>query len=147
MNIRAVEPADAAEWLRMRTILWPAEGHERDIENFFHARVPHLSAVLVAEHEAGRLTGFIEIGLRTYAEGCESSPVPFIEGWFVDEEFRRAGVGRDLVRAAEQWALDRGFTEIGSDVELQNEDSIAAHRAIGYEEVGRVVAFRRTIAR
>src|SRR5688572_31355457 len=49
-----------------------------------------------------RSAGFIELGLRTYAEGCESSPVPFIEGWYVDADARGTGLGAALVRSAEQ---------------------------------------------
>jgi len=142
MRIRAVESSDAAEWLRMRALLWPADGHAGEIEEYFRTNG---GPVFVAEASPGHLVGFIELGLRAYAEGCDSSPVPFIEGWYVDPEFRRAGVGRDLVRAAEQWARDRGFTEIASDVELENDVSIASHRALGYEETSRLVCFRRTI--
>ena len=36
-------------------------------------------AILAAERPEGGLCGFIEVGSRNYAEGCESSPVPYIE--------------------------------------------------------------------
>jgi len=38
-----------------------------------------------------------------------------------------------------------GFTEMGSDAELDNAEGIAAHRAVGYEEVERIVCFRRPL--
>ena len=145
MRVREAVAADASEWLRMRAILWPAETHAAEIDDFFRAGSTQLAALLVAERQPGGLAGFIEIGLRPYAEGCESSPVPFIEGWYVDEDVRRTGVGRDLIRAAEEWARGRGYSEIGSDVELENELSQAAHRALGYEEVGRLVCYRRSL--
>jgi len=37
-------------------------------------------AVFVADRGDGTLCGFVEIGSRTYAEGCESTPVAFLEG-------------------------------------------------------------------
>ncbi len=145
MNIRPVDKADAAEWLRMRTTLWPGD-HTSEIEEFFRSGgSPLLAAVLVAERSPSGLCGFLEIGLRGYAEGCESSPVPFIEGWYVDEDVRGTGIGARLVRAAEDWARERGYSEIASDVEIDNEGSLAAHRALGYEEVTRIVCFRRAL--
>lgn len=148
MTIRAVERADAAEWLRMRTALWPSHDHAAEIEEHFRSGgTPVLTIVLAAERSAGGLMGFIEIGLRPYAEGCDSSPVPFIEGWYVDPDMRRSGVGTQLVRAAEDWARAQGYTEIGSDIEMENDVSFAAHRALGYEEVNRVICFRRALVR
>ena len=143
--VRPVEPRDAAEWLRMRTALWPGD-HRTEINEYFRAGSSLLAVVLVAERSANALAGFAEIGLRPYAEGCDSSPVPFIEGWYVDDDARRQGIGRELIRAAEQWARDRGYREIASDVEIDNDVSIAAHAALGYEEVTRLVCFRRALA-
>ena len=102
-------------------------------------------AVLVADRGDGRLAGFVEIGSRTYAEGCISSPVAFLEGWYVDPDARRRGLGRQLVEAAESWAIERGFFEIASDTELENEISLKAHTALGYEEVERQICFRKQL--
>ncbi|HUR80521.1 MAG TPA: GNAT family N-acetyltransferase [Thermoanaerobaculia bacterium] len=146
MIIREVHPRDAAEWLRMRRLLWPAEGHDTEIAEYLRSGgTALLAVVLVAERSPATLAGFIELGLRPYAEGCTSSPVPFIEGWFVDEDVRRQHVGEALVRAAEAWARAQGFPEIASDVELENDLSIAAHGALGFSEVTRLVCFRRDL--
>jgi aminoglycoside 6'-N-acetyltransferase I len=146
MRIRLIEVGDAAEWLRMRTALWPSDDQRAEIEDYFRSgSSPVLAVVFVAERSSGDLAGLIEVGLRPYAEGCESSPVPFIEGWYVDEDVRRTGVGAGLVRAAEDWARNQGYREIGSDVEIENGVSLTAHRALGYEEVNRLVCFRRAL--
>jgi aminoglycoside 6'-N-acetyltransferase I len=100
----------------------------------------------VAETE-GRVVGFLELDFRKYAPGCQSSPVAFIEGWHVESTFRRRGIGRALVEAAEARARAMGHHEIASDSELDNTDGIAAHRALGYEEVERVVCMRRLLRR
>jgi aminoglycoside 6'-N-acetyltransferase I len=71
--------------------------------------------------------------------------VPFIEGWHVEEAFQRRGIGRALVRAAEDRARSLGHHEIASDAELENAASHAAHGALGYEEVERLVSFRRSL--
>lgn len=129
----------------MRGELWPGGDHAADIAEYFAGGSAVLAVVLVAERSPGQLAGFIEIGLRPYAEGCETTPVPFIEGWYVDADLRRSGVGTSLVRAAEEWARSRGYSEIASDVELANTVSQAAHEALGYEETSRLVCYRRNL--
>ena len=117
---------------------------EPEIDMYLDAPAQDI-VILAAERPGGGLCGFIEVGSRNYAEGCESSPVPYIEAWFVDEDMRRQGVGRALFAAAEDWARARGYTEIASDVELHNDVSITAHKALGYEETDRIVCFRRSL--
>jgi aminoglycoside 6'-N-acetyltransferase I len=94
-----------------------------------------------------RLAGFIEVRLREYADGCSSSPVAFIEGWYVDRGLRGRGIGAALVGAAEDWAKSLGLSEIASDSELDNELGQSAHAALGFQEVGRVVQFRKPLVR
>ncbi len=148
MMIRLVTSQDRSEWLRMREALWPSDAadrgdeHEREIAAFFANENPML-ATFVAVRPDGSLGGFLEAGIRPYADGCDSSPVGYIEGWYVDPDLRRTGVGGDLVRAAETWAKSLGLTEMASDAEVDNEISLDAHAALGYEEVGRVVQFRK----
>jgi len=130
----------------MREALWPGSlaGHDADTRRYFEDRDARL-CTFVAEADDGGIVGFLELGERSYAPGCESSPVPFIEGWYVDPAARRKGVGAALVRAAERYAREAGFSEIGSDVEIDNEGSLRAHAALGYEETDRTVAFRRSL--
>jgi hypothetical protein len=40
-----------------------------------------------------------------------------------------------------------GHIEIASDTELENADSLAAHRALGYDLVERIACFRRSLRR
>jgi aminoglycoside 6'-N-acetyltransferase I len=110
---------------------------------FRRASMP--ATVLLAELLSGRVVGFAEVDLRPFADGCRSSPVGYLEGWYVVPEYRRKGVGRALVRRAESWVQDRGCTEMGSDTELENAISQEAHRALGYREVNRLVHLRRTL--
>lgn len=143
MILREVNPNDKDEWLRMRKILWPEfpEDHEPEIESYFTGKRIHLQEVLVLERSNGKLGGFIELNLRNYAEGSIAEKVPFIEGWYVDADLRDSGFGRQLIKAAEHWALEGGFTELASDAEITNTKSIAAHQALGFNEVERIVCF------
>jgi aminoglycoside 6'-N-acetyltransferase I len=147
MQIRSIRPEDRAEWVRMRVLLWPGSlaDHEQDTKLFF-TQIDKALATFVVDRLDGRLGGFIELSQRKYAEGCRSSPVAYIEGWYVEAELRRQGVGTALVRAGEEWAREKGMVEIASDAEVENEISIRAHKAIGYEEEVRIVCFRKGLS-
>ena len=145
MTVREAIVHDRPEWLRMRIALWPGSpsDHELETANYFQRRDGGWLTFVAGDE--GRLLGFLELDQRKYAPGCNSSPVPFIEGWYVDPDVRRRGIGRALVRAAEAWARAAGFNEIASDSEIDNGGSIAAHAALGYAEIERVVCFRRAL--
>ena len=147
MIIRSVTPTDGEAWLDLRSTLWPdsRHAHKGEIAGCF-SNLSDSSVCVVAEEEGGGLVGFAEIGLRAYAEGCLSSPVGYLEGIFVLPAHRGRGVGRALVRAGERWAAGRGCTEMASDRELGNEASGFFHEALGYEEVERIVCFRKPLA-
>lgn len=145
ITIRRAIPADKIEWLRMRLLLWPygtAEDFSRDQDELLENP---LTPVFVASRSDGKLGGFLEAGTRKYAEGCESSPVGYIEGWYVDEDLREQGIGKALVKAAEEWARFQGLTEMGSDTWLENEVSIQTHLKMGYEEAERLVHFMKKL--
>lgn len=147
MMVRPVRREDGAAWLKLRIELWPEEDAgllAQDAEDHFTDAQSPRQHVLLCE-DGGEIIGMIELSERAYAEGCETSPVAFIEGWCVAAHRRGQGVGRALVAAAEDWARSRGHTEIGSDTQLWNEASQKAHAALGYEEVERIVAFRKAL--
>lgn len=145
MRIRPVEIEDILQWIDLRTRLWPRESRaELDAEGRTAlAQDPPLVVFVAEEHEA--LLGFLELSLRSVAEGCASSPVPYVEGWYVEPAWRRRGIGRALMAAAEEWSRARGYTELGSDAEIANRLSHTAHAALGFEEVERLVVFRKAL--
>ena len=146
MKVRPLEPTDRAEWLRMRSSLWPESisRHPADIDAYLSGEARD-AIVLVAQREDGSLGGFLEAGTRPWAEGCSSSPVGYVEGWWVDPDVRRTGVGARLMAAAEDWARSRGLVEMASDTELVNELSQSVHRSLGYEEAERIVCFLKRL--
>jgi aminoglycoside 6'-N-acetyltransferase I len=140
-TIRRTTYADKPEWLRMRHGLWPEAPGEYlalDLDDLLDDAD---TAIFMAFNEHGQPVGFIEVSLRSFAEGCETSPVGYIEAWFVGELVRGQNLGRDLVQVAEQWALENGCSEMASDTWLDNEASIAAHLRMGYHEADRLVHF------
>jgi aminoglycoside 6'-N-acetyltransferase I len=93
----------------------------------------------------GRLGGYVEVGTRPYADGCDSSPVAYVEAWYVDEDLRRQGWGGRLFAAVEEWARVHGHSELASGALLDNEPSIAAHKSLGFIEVERQVHFAKRL--
>jgi aminoglycoside 6'-N-acetyltransferase I len=148
MRIRRYRHEDLAEWMRMRVALWPemeSDGSDPEAEAAdFSARVD--AVVLVAERADGAgLAGFVEVGERAFADGCNSAPVAYLEGWSVDADVRGQGVGRALILAAVEWARERGYREFASDALLENVESQRAHEAVGFEEVERAVRYRKAL--
>lgn len=149
--------SDAPAWQRMREQLgpeWFIERFDEVVKGYLRdGTIDHLPhAVLVARpvQRDARGTfdpvGFAEVSLRPFAEGCQSTPVGYLEGWFVVASLRGRGIGRMLLEAAERWAHDKGCREFASDAELHNAQSLAAHRRVGFDAVCDIRCFRKPLA-
>ena len=144
-RVRPFRDTDWLEWLRMSVALFPDESVEslesgmRDFSKRSDAQV------FIAERPDGSVCGFVEAGTRPYADGCDTSPVGYIEAWYSDPDVRRSGYGRALLEAAEDWARGMGYTEMASDALLENELSHLAHQRAGYKIMERIVVFRKPL--
>jgi aminoglycoside 6'-N-acetyltransferase I len=145
MKIRSYHDSDWTEWLRLSVALFPEDSAATLAPEMGEFRSRPDAEVFVAERADGTLAGFVEVATRPYADGCDTSPVGYIEAWYVDPDARRQQHGRALMAAAEAWALARGYREMASDALLENTVSHAAHKRLGYDEVGRVVQFRKVL--
>jgi molybdopterin synthase catalytic subunit/molybdopterin converting factor small subunit/GNAT superfamily N-acetyltransferase len=149
VTIRELEEGDLESWLEMRRALWPeatAAELEEDVKPYWSRRLIQglRTVVLIAEKE-GKGVGFAEISLRPVAAGCATSPVGYLEAWYVAAEFRRRGIGGALVKAGEQWARSRGCKEFGSDCYVSNDLSRAAHGRLAFSVNERVLTFRKQL--
>jgi aminoglycoside 6'-N-acetyltransferase I len=125
--------------------LWP-EGteseHLADMADTLR-RGHHVRLAFAAD---GTAIGFVEASKRVdYVNGTSSSPVVFLEGLYVEPAARRKGVSRALVADVENWARAERCSELASDSPLENVQAHATHRALGFEEMERVVYFRRPV--
>ena len=145
MRIRSIESRDWPEWRRMSEALLPDEPPEEYEEEMRALLRRDDAAVFVAERPDGSVCGFVEVGSRLYADGCRTSPVGYVEAWYVDPDVRRSGYGRALLEAADAWALRHGYSEMASDALLDNIVSHEAHIRSGFSEVERVVQFRKSL--
>jgi aminoglycoside 6'-N-acetyltransferase I len=150
VQTRPVRPSDLEAVTQLAAALWPeAPGAEhRDHAAAILAGTPPSTlplALFVAEVDR-EAVGFIEVGLRSHADGCDArQPVAYIEGWYVLPGYQRQGVGRALMTAAEDWSRSQGARELASDTWIDEEPSQRAHAALGFEVVDRCVHFRKTL--
>ncbi|MBV2122437.1 MAG: GNAT family N-acetyltransferase [Candidatus Thiodiazotropha sp. (ex Ctena orbiculata)] len=147
MIIRPVEASDLADWISMRSQLWPKDQDQHPIElaEYFAGESIDIVETFVVEIADRELAGFIELNIRNFAEGSRSSRVPYIEGWFVKSAYRGKGYGKALMQRAESWATKQGFKEIASDTESRNQTSIALHKKLGFIETERIVCFLKPL--
>lgn len=154
MNIRPVRPGDATDWRRMRQKLWPSaeDEHDREIARYFEgetaaSRDPTAdpAQVFMAFDSGQRALGFLEVSIRSHADGCTPGHIGYLEGIFVEPDARRRGVARRLVEMAHEWARSEGCTELASDAAIDNHPSQAMHRALGFEEAARNVCYRKSL--
>ena len=144
MTIRKATPADSLVLAGLACCLWGGSPEERE---------PEFAELTASSEAAGFLAldgstavGFAQCQLRNdYVEGCETSPVGFLEGVYVDNAHRRSGVARALLSACENWAKSVGCTEFASDCEIDNHDSLAWHLKNGFDEMGRTIWFAKKL--
>ena len=151
VTIRKAAVDDRLHVAAMRAALWPDGPFEEHLGEFDQLMATGMSGTLaaatfVAQDAQQVLVGFLDAGLRSHADGCDvRQPVGYVEGWWVREDLRNCGIGRALVRAAEEWARGQGCREMASDALIDNPRSVAAHEALGFEVVDRCYHFRKAL--
>ena len=153
IQIRLAATADLYQLSSLLEALWPqspASAHAEELRLLLGGRADQVLtmplAIFVAETSEGKLVGFLEVDLRSHADGCDpSKPVGYIEGWYVTEDHRHRGIGTKLLEKAEDWARSHRCLEMASDVLIDNELSQRAHEALGYEVVDRCVHYRKRL--
>jgi aminoglycoside 6'-N-acetyltransferase I len=149
VTIRPARGSDLAELASLYLALWPEvslEEHASELNEITGRSTGLPSVNLIAETMEDGLAGFLQVSLRSHADGCDPSrPVGFIEGWYVIPACRRRGIGRKLLAAAEDWARNHRCKEMASDTQIDNEISQTTHQALGYQLVDRCVHFRKSL--
>jgi aminoglycoside 6'-N-acetyltransferase I len=151
IQVRPAIPSDLKAVGKMRHSLWPessVEHHTEELAPILAGKPPGILPLVyfVAEAPNAEVVGFVEVGLRSTADGCDwSRAVGYVEGWYVAEPYRRRGVGAQLIAAAEDWARKQGCTEMASDTQFDNAQSLQAHLRLGYEISERSILFRKSL--
>ena len=117
-----------------------------DLKDEFQELVQKDDAVCFITYIDENPIAFAQCQLRyDYVEGTDSSPVGYLEGIFVLEEYRKSGHAAELLSACETWAREKGCTEFASDCELDNTDSLQFHLALGFKEANRIICFKKDL--
>lgn len=153
IQIRPAQARDLNQLALLFEALWPkspAKEHAQELRLLLGGKADQVLtnpiAIFVAEASVGTLVGFVEVDLRSHADGCNpSQPVGYVEGWCVVEGYRHRGVGKQLLAKAEDWARSHKCVEMASDALIDNELSQRAHEALGYEVVDRCVHYRKAL--
>ena len=147
MTIEELSPNSFTTLTEMFLKLWPECVYEEEFENCQRIYKSPTETFFLSK-ENNIYTGFIQMALRSDpVEGTSSSPVAYIEGIYIEPEYRQNGIARKLVERGEHWGIEHGCKEIASDTEVHNQISIAFHLQSGFEEINRVVCFRKTLER
>lgn len=145
MNIIQSTNNEVKEVTKLAKMLWPDNAY-KELHNLFLELIKDEHTVLFLAIDKGEYIGFAQCQLRfDYVEGTNSSPVGYLEGIYVLEEYRHQGIGRELVYACEKWSKSKGCVEFGSDVEFHNTASYEFHLKIGFLEQNRIICFSKKL--
>lgn len=143
--IQKAEQKDASTVAVLAAALWP--GHSAgELEKEYAQLTEQPEAAVFLALEGEKHIGFAQCQLRhDYVEGTASSPVGYLEGIYVEPDFRGRGIASQLLAQCETWAAQMGCAEFASDCELTNSDSLAFHQKLGFREVNRIICFTKTL--
>ena len=136
---------EASELAGLAMRMWKDHNPE-DLEAEFRKLIMNDETACFIKYAEDKPIAFAQCQLRhDYVEGTESSPVGYLEGIFVSEEYRKHGYAAVLLSECEKWAKEKGCSEFASDCELDNTDSFRFHVALGFEEANRIICFRKDL--
>ncbi len=128
--IRQAESADAAEIARLNALF---NGVEAPAESYaVRLADPRRVDIPILAEDSGRTIGLANLRLAPsvfYAE-----PYAEISELFVEQTYRRQGVGRQLVALAEQLARRAGAAEMIILTDFHNEAAQDLYRSLGYRQ-------------
>ena len=143
--IKEATLSQAKDAAQLALLLWPENSLEEFIQNMKVVIRDENSTVFLA-YEKDQAIGFAQCQLRhDYVEGTDSSPVGYLEGLYVVDQYREKGIAKSLVQACEIWAKEKGCTEFASDCELTNVQSLEVHLKLGFTEANRIICFTKKL--
>ena len=145
LSICKAEEKDALVVAKLAIQMWE-DNEVEELAGEFIDIINSSEGVIFLGKVAGQTIGFAQCQLRhDYVEGTETSPVGYLEGIFVADEYRKQGYAKQLLAACEGWAREQGCTEFASDCELDNTESLKFHLNLGFEEANRVICFTKPL--
>lgn len=133
------------EIAKLAVLMWN-ENTVQDLMNEFSGIITEGNVQFFLKYNQDVAVGFAQCQLRSdYVEGTETSPVGYLEGIFIKEEYRHKGYAKELLSECEKWAKEKGCKEFASDCEIDNTGSFGFHMALGFEEANRIICFTKKL--
>ncbi|SHI46254.1 aminoglycoside 6'-N-acetyltransferase [Lutispora thermophila] len=143
--IRQAGINDSRVVAELAILLWP-DNEVNDLEKEMINSITSEDGAVFIYYSETTPVGFAQCSLRyDYVEGTESSPVGYLEGIYVKDEYRKKGIGKKLLIQCEEWAKSKGCSEFASDCELDNTESLKFHLQVGFEEANRIICFKKNL--
>jgi aminoglycoside 6'-N-acetyltransferase I len=140
------ENSDFEQLLEMSQKLWTDFNKVELVNLLKQTAQSGKSNILIAKDSVGKCVGFSIFSIRNdYVEGAEKSPTGYLEGIFVETEFRKMGIAKEFIRIGEIWCKEKGCTQIGSDTWLTDQESREFHKKAGFWEEEELVHFLKNI--
>ncbi|MBE5779870.1 MAG: GNAT family N-acetyltransferase [Clostridiales bacterium] len=141
MDIRKAEMNELNAAVELAMHLWP-DGERQERLDELKVLVTGPESVIFLAWDGEIPAAYAQCQLRhDYVEGCDSSPVGYLEGVYVEPAYRGSGLAAQMLEKCQQWSRERGCTEFASDCELENGASLRFHMKNGFEEAGRIICF------
>ena len=125
--------------------LWKEHSIEELEKEFWEYLTSETASIFIA-YENQIPIAFVQVSLRyEYVEGTTTSPVAYLEGIFVKNDYRNQGIARTLVKECEKWAKEKHCKELASDCEIENDISYSFHLKNNFKEVNRIICFKKEL--
>jgi GNAT superfamily N-acetyltransferase len=140
--VRVLRPGDAESVAVLCSQLgYPTSA--ADVERRLQSAGDRGHVVFMAESPDGRAVGWVQVCARTILVSDRHAEV---EGLVVDREWRGKGVGRALMKRAEEWARQEGCGAVSLRSNVVREGARPFYEDIGYEVVKTQWAFRKRLS-
>ena len=146
ITFKEFEKTDFASLLEMSLKLWTDIDESKLEELLRQTTDSQKTKILIAKNLAKKDVGFSIFSIRTdYVEGADKSPTGYLEGIFVEHEYRKMGIAKEFIQHGEAWCKENGCTQLGSDTWLTDNKSREFHKKVGFWEEEEVVHFLKNI--
>jgi GNAT superfamily N-acetyltransferase len=100
------------------------------------------NSILFIAEQNSKVIGFIHVSIRSTIESGEMAE---ITGLVVDESFRGKGIGKSLVKGAEEWAKLKRQNTLRVRTNIIRTETHIFYRNIGFEEKKKQTVFQKKL--
>lgn len=146
MKIRKAIKKDFNQIVDLALKLWPNHSREELEKEFASLFNKKDEIIFVAISPSEEIIGFASASIRrNNLPGVSCYPAGYLEGIYIEPEFRKNNLAKKLVSEVEKWARLNQCKILVSDSELNNLVSQKFHNKLGFKETKRLVFFEKKI--